>query len=168
MPIIFRKTAKGISEIETRAHRLPPRLRSTLILVDGKRDSADLKLLVSQQAEETLQALVDQGFIEAVGETVRAAPPPAAPVAAAPAAAYAVKTPDFVTLRRDAVRALNDALGPAAESLAIRMEKSRDLAELQPLLAQAVKLVAGARGAAAAEAFAARFAAAAPPAGPAA
>jgi hypothetical protein len=167
MPIIFRKTAKGISEIETRAHRLPPRLRSTLILVNGKRDSADLKLLISQQGEETLQALVDQGFIEAVGETVHAAPPAAPPVAAAPAAAYAAATPDFVTLRRDAVRALNDALGPAAESLAIRMEKSHDETELRPLLTQAAKLVAGARGQAAAEAFAARFPSAAPPPGPA-
>lgn len=165
MPIIFRKTAKGISEIETRANRLPPRLRSTLILVDGKRDSADLKLLISQQAEETLQALLDQGFIEAVGETVRAAPPAAPLVAAAPAAAYAVATPDFVLLRRDAVRALNDALGPAAESLAIRMEKSRDLAELRLMLGQATKLVAGARGQAAAEAFSARFPSAAPPPG---
>ena len=167
MPIIFRKTSKGVAEIETRANRLPPRVRSTLILVDGKRDSEDLKSLVSQKAEEALQTLVDQGFIEAVGETMRVAPPLAPPVAAAPAAAYAVATPDFETLRRNAVRALNDALGPAAASLAIRMERARSMVDLQPLLGQATQLVAGARGQAAAEAFAARFPSAAPPAGPA-
>ena len=164
MPIIFRKTAKGISEIETRANRLPPRMRSTLILVDGKRDSDDMKSLISQQAEESLQALLDQGFIESVGETVRAAAPAPAPAAAAAPAAPRVATPDFTVLRGSAVRALNDALGPAAESLAIRMERTRGLEELQPLLAQAVKLVANARGPAAAEAFAARFPSAAPPA----
>ena len=91
MPIIFRKTAKGLSEIETRANRLPPRLRSTLILVDGKRDADDLKLLISQQPEETLQSLADQGFIEAVGETLSASPRAApTPTPAAPAPAPAV------------------------------------------------------------------------------
>jgi WD40 repeat protein len=37
MPTIYRKTAKGQSEIETRVHRLAPRFRSLLILVDGRR-----------------------------------------------------------------------------------------------------------------------------------
>ena len=36
MSTIFRKTAKGTSEVETRANRLPPRLRAALILVDGR------------------------------------------------------------------------------------------------------------------------------------
>ena len=45
MSIIFRKTAKGISEIETREHRLTPRVRNALILVDGRRDLAALKML---------------------------------------------------------------------------------------------------------------------------
>ena len=164
MPIIYRKSAKGVAEIETRAHRLPPRMRSTLILVDGKRDDEDLKSLVAQQAAETLQALLDQGFIEAVGETMRPAPVPAPPVAAAPAAPYALAPADFQARRRAAVRALNDAVGPPAESLAIRMVRARDAAELQPLLAQAAKLMAGARGPAAAADFAARFQLTAPPA----
>ena len=156
MPIIFRKTAKGLSEIETRAHRLPPRLRSTLILVDGKRDADDLHALISQQPEETLQALAEQGFIEAVGETVRAA---VKTTAAAPAVASTPAPrpgPDFPTRRRAIVRALNDELGPAAESLAIRMERTANADELRPLLTQAVQLVLTARGRAASEAFAAR------------
>ena len=72
MPLIYRKTAKGLTEIETRAHRLPPRLRSALIVVDGKRDVAELRPMILAQPEETLQALAEQGFIEVVGET---APP---------------------------------------------------------------------------------------------
>lgn len=156
MPTIFRKTAKGVAEIETRAHRLAPRMRSLLILVDGRRDADDLKTLITQQAEETLQALAEQGFIEAVGETVKAAA--AAPAAAPPEAAVAARTTaDFETMRRAAVRALNDTLGPSGESHAVRMEKARSLQELQPLLAVAAKLVAAARGPAAAEAYAQRF-----------
>jgi hypothetical protein len=156
MPTIFRKTAKGAAEIETRAHRLAPRMRSLLILVDGRRDVDDLKSLIAQQAEETLKALADQGFIEAVGETVKATA--AAPPAAQPVPTVAARTTaDFEALRRAAVRALNDTLGPSGESLALRMEKARTLEELQPLLSMAAKLIGSARGAAAAQAYAQRF-----------
>lgn len=159
MPTIFRKTAKGLAEIDTRAHRLPPRSRSMLILVDGKRDVEDLKALVTVQAEECLQALSEQGFIEAVGETVRNAPAPAVAAPAPPAygASPATSVADVDGLRRAAVRALNDALGPGAETLAMRLERARTLEELQLLFAQGAKLLAAARGQAAAAAFAERF-----------
>jgi hypothetical protein len=158
MPLIYRKTAKGLTEIETRAHRLPPRLRSALILVDGRRDVNDLKPLITQQADETLSSLAEQGFIEAVGETVRSASPPPAPAPAPPAAAPAAAGGnDFGSTRRAAVRELNDQLGPAAESLSIKMEKARNLGELMPLLAQGAKSIAAMRGRSAAEAFAKRF-----------
>ena len=158
MPLIYRKTAKGLTEIETRAHRLPPRLRSALILVDGRRDVNDLKPLITQQADETLSSLAEQGFIEAVGETVRSASPPPAPApapAAAPAAAAGGN--DFGSTRRAAVRELNDQLGPAAESLSIKMEKARNLGELMPLLVQGAQSIAAMRGRSAGEAFAKRF-----------
>ncbi len=167
MPTIYRKTAKGVAEIETRAHRLPPRLRSALILVDGKRDSDDLRGLVPTQADEALAFLQGEGFIEAVGETLpsngevaapAAAPALAASPAPAPAPAAAERpSADFEAFRRLAVRLLNDELGPAAEQLSMRMEKSRSLAELQPLLQQAVNLVGNVRGRSAAQSFASKF-----------
>ena len=64
MAIIFRKTAKGMAEIETRAHRLVPRMRSALILVDGKRSDAEIGGMILQQVTETLHALAGQGFID--------------------------------------------------------------------------------------------------------
>lgn len=161
MPTIYRKTAKGVAEIETRAHRLPPRLRSALILVDGKRDTDDLRGLVPLQADEALAYLQGEGFIEAVGETLRSGSEAAvapAPAAAAPAPAAADKpSADFEAFRRLAVRLLNDELGPAAEALSMKMEKSRSMAELQPLLQQAVNLVGNVRGRIAAQAFASKF-----------
>ncbi len=75
MPLIYRKTPKGTAEIETRAHGLGLRVRSTLILVNGKRDVDDVCALVAQPAEDTLKDLAAQGFIEAVGETIRMAQP---------------------------------------------------------------------------------------------
>lgn len=169
MSTIFRKTAKGATEIETRQHRLLPRVRNALILVDGRRDVAALKVLMPQQLDEALQALLDQGFIEVIGETAAPQPPRAAPAApaetrvpqltdepaaAAPAAPQA--GPPFAVRQRTAVRELNDAIGPMAESLAIRMERARDEADLRPLVQMAVQLIGNSRGRSAAEGYATR------------
>ena len=155
MPTIFRKTAKGVTEIETRAHRLAPRMRSALIMVDGKRSDADLRPLIQQQPDETLAALAEQGFIEMLAAAPDAVPAPrAAPAAAAPARPAA----DFEARRRAAVRGLNDQLGPLAETLAIKIERARTADELRPLLATAVQVIGNARGRGAAADYAARFA----------
>ena len=163
MPSIFRKSAKGATEIETRAHRLVPRLRAMLILVDGKRSDIELAQLMPPHAADTLAALLEQGFVEPVAvpaPAVAAAAPgaPASAPAPAPTPASAPAT-SFDTTRRVVVRALNDAIGPAAETLAMRMERTHNLDELRALLPLAVQAVGHMRGRSAAEAFAARFAA---------
>lgn len=163
MPIIFRKTAKGLAEIETRANRLAPRMRSALILVDGKRDVDDLKLLVTQHTNETLLALADQGLIEAVGETLGVAAQAAlysvAPKPKSTPAPPAVSKPtiDLASVRRQVVWALKEHLGPSAAPLVLRIEKSRSAEALKPLVSQAVQLVAAARGRTAANTFATRM-----------
>lgn len=63
----------------------------------------------------------------------------------------------FDALRREAVRQLTEQLGPNAETLVIKINRSADMAELQPLLARAVLVLRKVRGEAAAEAFAAHF-----------
>ena len=75
----------------------------------------------------------------------------------APAAPPATGGADYLQVRREAVRALNDQLGPMAESLAIKMERAHSAAELRPLLEAGEKLIGSARGAAAAAAFRSRF-----------
>ena len=75
MATIYRKTPKGHTEIETRALRLSPRLRSALILVDGRRTDAELQRMILQQPDETLHGLVDQGFIEVISITQPLAAP---------------------------------------------------------------------------------------------
>lgn len=160
MGIIFRKTPKGSSEIESRAHRLTPRMRSTLILVDGRRSDAELRTMIVQQCDETLQALVDQGFIEPAAQTAEPRPTATAPApnpAPTPQAAPAARPEDFMQLRRDAVRQLTDLVGPMAESLAMRMERARDMAELAPMLATAAQIIGNVRGASAANAYSAKF-----------
>ena len=166
MATIYRKTAKGHSEIETRAHRLSPRLRSALILVDGRRSDDEVHKLMPQHAEDTLQQLVEQGFIEIIGITQDAlparAPAPMQPAAATPAPAAPLAVPpsmpprDFATTRLQAVRLFTEMVGPMAEALAMKMERARSPDELVPLMQTAQRIIGNARGGAAAADYATR------------
>lgn len=151
MTTIYRKTAQGQNEIETRARRLTPRVRSALILVDGKRSDDELRSMMPQ-ADEALAELASAGLIE-----VLVARPAAAPVDIAIATGPAALEIDVPTLRREAVRALNDLLGPQAEGLALKLEKVRDVDELRTLLERAVTYISTARGGGPAAQFANRF-----------
>jgi len=163
MATIYRKTAKGHSEIETRAQRLSPRLRSALILIDGRRSDDEVRKLIPQQADETLQLLVEQGFIEIIGITQQA-PVARAPQAAArpaeaapPVAAPALPPRDFATTRAQAVRLFTDMVGPMAEALAMKMERARSPDELRPLVQTAQRIIGNARGGQAAADYGTRF-----------
>lgn len=154
MPVIYRKTAKGQDEIATRAHRLQPRLRQALILVDGKRSDEDCARLLPQ-ADEVLRALIDGGFVEAAGVV---APAPVRVEAATPAPPAPPPAPPFGdALKREIVRSLNDQLGPMAETLAIKVERVRSAEELRAVLEQAQRALRDMRGSAAARAFAERY-----------
>lgn len=170
MSIIYRKTPKGVTEIETRVHRLHPRLRGVLILIDGRRADTELVQML-QHAAESIVMLLEGGFIEVLMRT--AAPsPPLADESAARRADTARDAPAtrprgwsgsssfggsgqaaFHARRREAMKLLTDQLGPAAERLAIRMETAQTVEEFRALLPAAVRLVGELRGRAAAEAF---------------
>ncbi len=157
MPTVYRKTAKGQDEIATRAHRLQPRLRQALILVDGKRSDEDYSRMLPQ-ADELLRALVDGGFVEAAGVVAAAPVRVEAAAQAAPVPAAAPPAPPFGdALKREIVRSLNDQLGPMAETLAIKVERVRSAEELRPVLEQAQRVLRDMRGSAAARAFAERY-----------
>jgi hypothetical protein len=189
----YRKTSKGIREIETREFHLSPRLRTALILVDGRRGDAELRRMIVGEADEALRTLLEQGFIEAVAASAAAPTAPAtAPGALAPASvpayldtatvpgslAPAAPRPTapgelapttvpaelrtltgkaFEQLRREAVRAFADAVGPMSEALAIKMEKARTHDDLRPLLGLAMNIILNTRGTKVAGEFSTRF-----------
>jgi|APDOM4702015118_1054815.scaffolds.fasta_scaffold29110_2 hypothetical protein len=163
MSIVYRKTAKGQSEMATRAHRLPPRLRGALILVDGGRTDADLLKLIPTEGRATLDQLVAEGFIETAvtlsdrAPAARPGEPAHPPQRPADAASAGHKEPSVESVRREAVRALNEQLGPSAESLAMKIERAKTMAELRPLLVLAAQTLRGFRGSAVADAFSVRF-----------
>ena len=64
MSIVYRKTERGLTEIATRQYKLAPRLRSALVVVDGKRSQLELAAMIAGEPQETLRALLEAGFIE--------------------------------------------------------------------------------------------------------
>lgn len=66
---ILAKTVAGVEEIETRARRVPPRLRTMLILVDGRRSVAELIDAAAGLGDvrQALETLHDEGFVIRVG-----------------------------------------------------------------------------------------------------
>jgi hypothetical protein len=157
MATVYRKTDKGQAEIETRAHRLVPRLRTALILVDGKRTGDELAGLIANEPAQTLQTLLEQGFIEAFEvaaprAAAKAAPAPA--VAEPPEAAPAGDARALERRKRDAVRFLTDQVGPMAEAIGMRIEKTSDWPQLLVALQVGQQILQNTRGAGAAAEFA--------------
>lgn len=134
--VVYRKSARGAEAIAARDHALTHKLRSLLILVDGKRSYDDLARLSTGlgDPDQLLGQLLEQGYIEAA-ETTAASTPPHPP----PAAAATGQHPP-VTLReaqRFAVRRLTDILGPAGETLCLRIEGAHNVNEFQQVIRRA-------------------------------
>lgn len=68
---LFDKTDKGREEISTRCHHLPPRMRTLLLLVDGKStvDQVLHKVAGLGLDEAALIDLLDQQFIQEAGSS---------------------------------------------------------------------------------------------------
>ena len=95
---IFDKTERGRSEIATRGQAVAPRLRTLLLLVDGKTGSDELlrKVAGLGLGQEHLDELLQAGLIQASGDAganVPIAAPAAAPAAAAPVAGSTAAAP---------------------------------------------------------------------------
>jgi hypothetical protein len=69
MQRIFDKTDKGREEIATRTHRLAPRLRTLLLLVDGKQTTEQLLQKITGLDEQSVNELLDGGFIQEIVNT---------------------------------------------------------------------------------------------------
>lgn len=140
--MVFTKTDQGREALTTRPAGLGPRLRSLLIMVDGKRTVGELdKMLGADGAAAPLLAqLAEQGWVQA--SSTAAAPavvsPPAttAPADRGPATVPppSVDALPFTDARRLVVRFINDQLGPMGETLAIRVESCKTAVDLQAVL----------------------------------
>jgi hypothetical protein len=118
---VLEKTAKGVEEIETRKHKLDPKLRPILISVNGKLKAGELASQFAQigDVNALLDDLLAQGFVRGA--------------AGGPATAAA----DPAKLKRaiaEAARFLSEALGPDADPLNLKIEAVKSLDELNDYL----------------------------------
>lgn len=168
------KTDKGRDAMARRAPELGPRLRSMLILVDGKRNVAELDKLGAGLGggAALLEQLLEHGWIaphdpngQPFQSTAPLADSPPAPVAApalstappstaaaAPAATGSPTLP-FLDARRLVVRFINDVAGPMGELTAIKVESCKTAAELQAQLPRVREALQNYRGAATVQRF---------------
>lgn len=146
---IYQKSAKGREAIANRHSGLTPKLRSTLILIDGKRGLADLAPYAGslEGAAQILAQLEAEGYVEA---SLAAAPPPPPP---SPAAAAAASGASRAALQKMAVRKLTDAVGPMAEEIAMRIEAAKSAADVEAAIGRAENLLRQVKGDAAANAY---------------
>lgn len=144
---LYRKTAAGQAEVGSKAHALPPRARSLLIMVDGKRSLSDLRAMLGPAVDESIALLQREGLVEALASAVPQPVP-------APATAVVV---DLDRLRREAAHAVTDALGPMADAVALRIERAKDADQLRSALRLAAEAIDNIGPHARAEAFRSRF-----------
>ncbi|MGH3848478.1 MAG: hypothetical protein ACRDRT_02040 [Pseudonocardiaceae bacterium] len=134
----FRKTAKGIEEIDTRKHKLPTRLRSLLILIFSSKSAAELQeqaAAIGAQAD-FLQTLIDGGFIEPVGGVTAevSAPPPSAEQEMTPA-------DRFIAGQRLMEQTVTEAGGLRSYMFQLKLSKCGTCTELKNLLPEYEKFM---------------------------
>jgi hypothetical protein len=122
--IIFGKTPKGLQELAHRTAAVPQKLRSVLILVDGKTRRAELLQRCSfiPQCDEHLAWLEQNGYIEAVSSGKAAvADLPAASTGSAPMPAPVALSP-----RKALLDLAQELLGAHAGAVVQRLQDTDD------------------------------------------
>lgn len=136
MTAIFAKTRKGQEEIEQRSGGLGPRARRLLILFDGKRPLDEVRALMPDpRLDETLDLLLQDGYVEQVGGAAPAPEPSAEASAEAEAPAAPADPKQLEMARNFMLNSLRTFNGPYGNiDLMTRINDSRSASELQALV----------------------------------
>ncbi len=159
---IFDKTDKGREEIATRQYRLAPRLRSMLVLIDGKHDIDDLLKKVAGLGldEHHLAELLDAGFIQEVqqkgsGEAVPSLPSQQTdgaqtPSAAEPASKAADVLPEgenqFEAIYHFYNETIKSTVGLRGYGLQLKVERAESIEDFRALRDAYLEAVRKAKG----------------------
>lgn len=146
---ILVKTDKGAEEVKSRTYGLAARLRSVLIMVDGKSTVADYiaRFGAIPDIENSLQLLLDQSYLASRAP----APPPVPAAAGAP--------PEAPQTRKEAVgqlsRILLESMGPDADMFTSLIERAKTRVEFNEAVERGARVLdsLGARGKARAQRF---------------
>lgn len=147
---VYAKTPDGQDEVATRARQLPARLRSLLIMVDGKRSVGEMLAHhpAAEEARANLAALREAGLIALVPKPAAPAPAPAPAAPAKP-----VISGDVTAIKRFISQALHDALGPDADLFTARIEATPTLSDVMTQAEKMREVLRSAAGNKKADAF---------------
>ena len=155
---IYHKTAKGAEAIANRQSGLAPKLRSLLIMVDGKRTHAELTTIATSLGDaERLAELESEGLVEPVAAEEKTMPTPLEPADSPVAAPAHPRAANLAEARLFSSHLLENMLGPTAEPLCIKIEATRDLPDFIAAIKRAREVVRDVKGSAEAERFVAQI-----------
>ncbi|OWW22159.1 hypothetical protein [Noviherbaspirillum denitrificans] len=142
---IFDKSDKGREEIATRKHQLPMRLRTLLVMVDGKQTDEELLKKVAGLGlnEESFSELLANGFIQL------AATSPPAPVAVTPAPqpeAALDGSAQFQAIYQFYTETIKSTIGLRGYTLQLKVEKAGSIDEFRALRDPYLEAVLKAKG----------------------
>lgn len=151
---IFDKTDKGREEISTRKYQLAPRMRTLLVLVDGKQTKDELlkKVTGIGLTEESLDDLISNGFIQAVNvaETFAPAPVEVATKEEPPKVAANNVLPEgqnqFQAIYHFYTETIKSTIGLRGYALQLKVEKAASIEELRELRKPYLEAVLKAKG----------------------
>lgn len=150
--IVYDKTDKGREEIATRKYQVPARVRTLLLLVDGRRP---LEWLLSNVAglgltAQHVEELHEQGYIAVVASAAPAAvPPPAVSVATnveTMAAMMADSAELQLALQEFYSRSIKASLGLRGMLLQMKVEKAASVQAMRELRTPFLEAVIKAKG----------------------
>lgn len=156
MPVadVFEKTQAGVEEVRVRARKLPPRLRTMLIMVDGVMPTPQLLEAAATLGVpgDFLESLQSQGLIQRRSAQQAAEqsllPTPAAAAEADPAQA---ETRRFLAAQKFMNDSAVDALGLMSFWFTLKLEKCFTVTDLRNLLPDYAKAIAKKSGETAAQ-----------------
>ncbi|TAG03410.1 MAG: hypothetical protein EAZ43_07015 [Betaproteobacteria bacterium] len=123
---VFRKTPEGVAEITARTLPLRAELRRLMILVDGRSSISKLATFVRlPEIDSLILELQSMGLIDSTDGTAISQQATGAETGLEPT------IEQFLAARGAAVRAVNDILGPSAETLALKLEKCQNARDLR-------------------------------------
>lgn len=153
---VFDKTEKGREEIATRKHHLAPRLRTLLVLIDGKQSKEELlkKVAGIGLGEEGIEELMNNGFIEipaasqSAAMTEAALQPEKPPVAAsAPADAILPEGENqFQAIYHFYTETIKSTIGLRGYGLQLKVEKAATVDDFRALRQPYLEAVLKAKG----------------------
>lgn len=161
---IYHKTAKGTEAIANRHSGLAPRLRSLLIMVDGKRTHAELTAMAAALGDpERLTELETEGLVEPAPSEEKTLPAALEQPAQQAQTEAPQRAANLAQARLFSSHLLEHTLGPMAEPLCIKIERASNLADFVSEIKRAREIVREIKGGAEADRFVAQIEAQMPP-----